>query len=190
MDDAVELRSVYHASSTQGLKVIAPRQSTHGQPWVYATTDIALAALFICSNGGDLSCSVGYLNGQLHICERWPGAFDELYDGRSGSIYVLAGQTFRQGMTSFAGEVVSEMEIPVLDEILVADAKKYIVDLQTAGRLTIYRYPDRPSCYPVDDQDLVNKAVSFSRHHAKAVKEYLERHHPHLLQRVQEAMNQ
>lgn len=181
-------RKVYHASGMQGLTKILPRISTHDEPWVYATKDIALAALFLNSRGGDLSCSVGYLNGQLHICERWQGAFDDRYKGRNGSIYVLPGDTFCEGKTSFDAEVVSDVAVSVIREIQVIDAKTYILELERTGQLRIYMFADRPACYPEDDQDLVDKAVRFAKRHREAVLRYVELHHPHLLQRVQNAL--
>ncbi len=179
---------VYHASGKQGLTTLLPRVGTHGEAWVYATRDMALAALHINSSGGDLGCSVGYYNNQLHICERWPGVFKERYEGRSGSIYVLPGDSFHEGLTSFSAEVVSKTEVQVSRENQVMDAAKYIRKLEDSGQLTIYMFPARPECYPLDDQDLVNKAVRFFHRNRDSVLRYIDLHHPHLIQRVHKAL--
>ena len=103
---------VYHAAGQQGLRRVLPHTSLHRHPWVYATTDIHLAALFVSKEGSDLSCATGLANGELYVYERWDGAFDHRYQGRQGSIYELPGETFQRGRTSFHGEVVSEVSIP------------------------------------------------------------------------------
>lgn len=50
---------VYHASRHRGLRWLASKPSTHGQPWVYACKDPVMAAFFLSGTGGDLTCAVG-----------------------------------------------------------------------------------------------------------------------------------
>lgn len=180
---------VYHAAGQQGLRRVLPHTSLHRQPWVYATTDIHLAALFVSKEGSDLSCATGLANGELYVYERWDGAFDHRYQGRQGSIYELPGETFQRGRTSFHGEVVSEVSMPVLRELRIPDVKAHLLELQRQGYLRIFLHHDRPHWIPRDDQDLVDKVVAWSRDNPNSPdRAYAERHLPHLAERIGRAL--
>ena len=181
---------VYHASAESGLEKLAPCESTHRQPWVYATTELAISAIFLNHEGGDLSCSSGLSNGEVYIYERWPGAFDARYEGKGGSIYELPGTTFQCGRTSFTGEVISEVAVPVLREIVIEDAKSYLIDLKSEEQLRIFMHDQRPSWIPEDDQDLVERVIQWSRGNLNSSSvRYTERYLPHLMGRIRQILN-
>ena len=176
---------VYHASPDSSLKQLEPRVSTHGAPWVYAAIDLALSATQLSSWGGDFSCWTGrYGDRPIHVCERFPGAFDRRYAHRSGSIYVLPGKTFRRGKTSFTEEVVSEVSVWVLREIDVPDVKAYLLQLEQETRLRILYYPERFPGIPEDDQDLVDRAVMGAQQPGNRVLEFVREYHSHLVERI------
>ncbi len=184
---------VYHASRVQGLKLIKPRRSTHGRPWVYATKDPVLAACFLGNRGGDFTCAVGRdpESGKPFICERFKGAFELRYRGVKGSIYVLSGKDFREGETGWDEEVVSPKPVVPLDEIRVSDAAAYLLELEKEGKLLIMRYPRKIAGIPEDDEDLVIRAVVWYRKFRPfgfLVLRELKRYHPQLLPRVEEAL--
>ena len=184
---------VYHASRRQGLRVIKPRRSTHGKRWVYATKDPVLAACFLGNLGGDFTCAVGRdpVSGKPFICERFQGAFELRYRGVLGSIYVLPGGTFREGETGWDEEVVSPEPVVPIREIRVDDAAKYLLALERQGKLLIVRYPKKIAGIPEDDEDLVRRAVVWYRRFRPfgfLVLRELRRYHPHLMERVQEAI--
>ena len=182
-------REVYHSSQTQGLTCLEPRKSTHGR-WLHATRDIALAAAFLGTVGGDLTCAVGRdpESGKPYICERFEGAFDLRYEGASGSIYVLPGTTFVEGQTPWEEEVVSgESGVP-LREIQVADAKEYLLEVAEKGQLIIKFYPDRIDGIPEDDSDLVHRAVIWHERIGDEILDRVKTYHPRLLERVREAL--
>ncbi|HCW52009.1 MAG TPA: hypothetical protein DGR79_08135 [Clostridiales bacterium] len=177
---------VYHASPVQGLKVLRPRPSTHGRSWVYATIDPVMAALFVSPIGGDLTCQVGRdpETGAPYVCERFRGAFEHRYAGRSGSIYTLPAGRFLSGQTSWEEEVVSEEAVVPVGEVRIADARAYLLELAAAGELLIVRYPRRIDGIPEDDEDLVDKVAQWARQLGPGVLEQLKAYHPHLLGRV------
>ena len=45
---------LYHASRRFGLKELVPHKGTHRQEWVYAATDVAIAAIFLGRESGNL----------------------------------------------------------------------------------------------------------------------------------------
>lgn len=177
---------VYHSSPTRGLKLLLPQAGTHGLPWVYATKDPVMAAVFISPTGGDFTCQVGRdpETGRPYICERFAGAFEHRYAGRSGSIYVLPGATFIEGLTPWDEEVVSEQAVRPLEELPVDDAEVFLLRLAAEDRLIIKRYPERIDDIPADDEDLVEKAAEWTLRHGRRTLDTLERYHPHLVGRV------
>ena len=187
-----KLKKVYHASQVQGLKRIIPCRSTHGQRWIYATRDPVMAAVFLGTRGGDFTCAVGRDpgTGKPFICERFAGAFELRYAGIRGSIYVLPGERFVAGRTSWDEELVCAIPMTPLEEIKIADAKDYLLELARTGKLIIKFYPEKIAGIPEDDEDLVYRAVIWSRRFGESVIEELRKYHPHLVPRVEQALKE
>ena len=183
---------VYHASRVQGLKRIVPRRSTHGQPWIYATRDPVMAAVFLGMEGGDFTCAVGRDpgTGKPFICVRFAGAFELRYAGVRGSIYILPGEKFLAGKTSWDEELVCAEPVTPLEEIKVADAKSHLLELAHAGELIIKFYPEKIAGIPEDDEDLVYRAVVWSRKFGESVIEELRKYHPHLVPWAERALRE
>lgn len=178
--------TVYHSSSVSGLATIEPRIGTHGQPWVYATIDIAISAIFLSHEGRDLSCASGLSNGEVYLYERWPGAFMKRYSGQSGSIYELTGNQFMSGKTSFSGEVVSESPARVNREHRIEDAAAYLHELASQSRIQLFMHDDRPGWIPEDDSDLVDQVVRvMSAKPTARSMDYAREHLPHIVDRVE-----
>lgn len=175
---------VYHSSNTRGLSKLEPRVSTHEEPWLYATRDLATSVLFIgCSS--DLICQIGTsLDGVPHIYERFEGALEYGYSKQSGSVYVLDGSTFREGMTSFSGEVISEVSVDVIEEIYIDDALEFLLKLEEEGRLLIYRYPNTPPNVVDPKEGIVERAVEWASGPEGQVVKDIREFHPDLLEEV------
>ncbi len=181
---------VFHASQQGGLKVIHPRRSTHGKPWVYATKDPVMAGCFLGTQGGDFTCAVGRdpKTGKPYVCERLAGALDMRYGGVRGSIYILPGDRFLDGQTQWEEEVVCPEPVVPLGEIRVPDAGEHLFRFERQGKLLILRYPERIAGIPDDDEDLVYRAVVWTRTFGAGVVEKFAQLHPHLVERVQKAL--
>lgn len=169
---------------------LTPAVSAHGKKWVYATKDIVVAALFVSPRGGDFTCQVGRdsVSGTPYVCERFAGAFEHRYSGAKGSIYVLPGARFKEGMTAWDEEVVCREAVEPLDEIRIGDAAEYLLRLSAEGRLMIVHYPEKVAGIPEDDEDLVDKAASWARTFGARVLDQLRAYHPHLVPRVLERL--
>ena len=176
---------LYHASPMQGLTQIVPRIGTHGQNWVYATDDIAVAAVFLGRLGGDFTCASGVFDGKPYLCERFAGAFERRYGTARGSVYVLPGEGFLTGLTSYRKDFVSAEAVTPLEEIRVENAADYLLRLAAEGKLVIKFYPDR-YCIPDDDSDLVQKAARMYARFGQKVLDQVQEFHPNLLDRVKE----
>ncbi len=176
---------LYHASPIQGLTQIVPRVGTHGQSWVYAADDIAVAAVFLGRLGGDFTCASGVHNGRPYLCERFAGAFEQRYGKASGSLYVLPGNGFFAGQTSYSKDLVSAEAVTPLEERRVENAKDYLLRLAAEGKIVIKLYPER-CCIPNDDSDLVNKAVRMYAQFGPKVLDQVQEFHSGLLDRVRD----
>ncbi len=192
--EEIQQDKVYHASSEQGLNLIKPSESTHGEKWVYATLNKAFSAAFLGAEGGDFACHLLEVDGKLYICERFEGAFDLRYEGVSGSIYVLPGEKFVRRKDIWSGEVVSDEEVEPIKEIQIDDAKQYLLDLKEKGQMEIDFYPEKPDIIPEDDEDLVMRAIVWAREgdevHKERILEQVERYHPNLLTRVKKGLKE
>ena len=176
---------LYHASPIQGLTQIVPHVGTHGQSWVYATDNIAVAAVFLGRLGGDFTCASGVCDGRPYLCERFAGAFERRYVMASGSLYVLPGDGFLAGQTSYSKDFVSTEAVKPLDEIRVDNAGDYLLRLATEGRIVIKFYPER-YCIAADDSDLVKRAARLYERLGQKALDQVQEFHPDLLDRVKD----
>lgn len=151
---------VYHGSSIQNLTEIKPINHR----LVFASKDKRVAILFIVNRDSGrytFARTVGALNnGTLqYIAERYTNAFDDMYNGKSGSLYILDDKFFVQ---KNPGIMVAHTAVPVVQEIKIPDLKQYLLDLADKNQLKIYKYPNRPSSIPSDDSDLVQMCINFN----------------------------
>ena len=180
---------LYHASPVQGLTEIIPHLSTHGHRWVYATDELAVAAVFLGRLGGDFTCASGVYQGVPYLCERFAGAFDRRYGSIQGSIYVLPGENFLPGQTSYSKDFVCPEAVEPLSEIRVDNAGDYLLRLASEGKLIIKFYPER-FCIAEDDIDLVEKALRMYQRSGEEALAQVRDFHPQLLGRVMKAIEE
>ena len=179
-------KPLYHASPMQGLTQIVPHIGTHGQSWVYATDDLAVA-VFLGRLGGDFTCASGIHGGKPYLCERFAGAFERRYGTASGSLYVLPGDGFLSEQTSYSKDFVSSQPSTPLEERRVDNAADYLLGLAAEGKIVVKFYPER-YCVAEDDSDLVEKAVRMYARFGQKALDQVQEFHPSLLDRVQEEL--
>lgn len=180
---------VYHSSKISGLKIIEPRVSTHGKPWVYAAKNLATSAMFLGDNF-DFICQTGVLDSSEtpFIWERFEGAFETGYKNKRGSIYVLDGSNFKEGMTSWSDDLVAVSTQKVLDEIVIENVEVYLQNLGKRGELKIFYYPNTPEGSPNDKSDIIKKAVNWTIQFGEKTLTQLEKYHPDILEKVIEEL--
>jgi len=176
-------KDVYHSTHVQHLQIIKPRYGSHQKECVYAAKDIVMSAVFITGiKGGDFVYAKGRdpVTKKVYICERFAGAFDKLYKNVTGSIYVLPGATFKEGLTGFDEEVVSELPVNPLKEISINDMLAYLTTLAEQNNLVMKYYPERIDDIPSDDEDLVYRAVIWTKQFGDYILERIKEYHPAL----------
>lgn len=182
---------VYHASPRSHLRVIMPSISTHGQSYVYACLDPDMAAVFLSRYGGDLTCQVLRCQGLPCIVERYQGAWEERYKGRTGSLYSLPAGTFTSSVTTWREEVVSTEQVPVYEETHVPDVEVFLLDLAGHRRLWIARFPELVPCLPANEFDYVETIADWIRAGKTLevmAREVLDTHRPDLRKQVESVL--
>lgn len=111
-----------------------------------------------------------------------------LYENKSGSLYKLSSKGFLENKTSWKDEVVKEGGVKVLDEMKFKNALEGIKKLDQAKRLKIYYYPERPSCVPKDDSDIIEKAIIWTRQGIPRQKEIFLHYHPKLKEALEKRL--
>lgn len=145
----------YHGSTVSDLKVLhTNKNATHGN-YGYATSSKVVATIFASRCGDDLVVSIfGDGNGNYALVERIPNAFDYMYS-TSGSIYSVDSSYYQDHKTGF-NEVLTTEDVPVISEEKIDNMMDEIDRLSEDGKLTLFRYPNRPNSIPSDDSDLIN----------------------------------
>lgn len=180
---------VYHASNIKGLKKLEPRESTHQKSWVYATKTEAASAMFLGENF-DFICQTGLENGKPQIFEQLQGALELAYKNKSGVIYKLPAITFEEGKTSWTGEVVSEVGVPILEELDIKDALMYLEALEKKREIIIYRYPNKPKNYPTDKSDIIERGVNWTIKFGEKILDKVKMYHPDVLKQIINALKE
>ena len=128
----------YHCSPTAGITVLEPRKpETFDKPArVYLTTLLPMALLYSIRN---YEYTYGYTKeGQIYLDEYFPNALEELYRGKSASLYICAPESVKP--TEIPNEAVSERAVPVVKEITIPDVCEALLEQERLGALVIHRY--------------------------------------------------
>ena len=156
------MQYVYHSSNMEGLTKIMPRKSTHGKEFVYASRYEVISALFLARWNDfliTLLTDICENRVKITLVERYPNAFKEIFDGKSGYIYYLSETNFKQ-CTDWICEIVSSKEESVHGFRIVPNILSLIKEYEEQGKLELFYYPDRPDTIPKDDSDMLSKAIS------------------------------
>lgn len=139
---------LYHISKTPNIKVLEPKKSTHGIPYVYATPNLGLGLLFGSSKSyGDFDGWYGIVDGKPFFYEAYPNAFKRCFENEECYIYEVDPSTFKGGKTSFGAEVVSEEPVRVLNCKKVDDLYAYLLSLIDKGKITYESYNENCAEY-------------------------------------------
>lgn len=146
---------VYHGSKTSEIKRMEPRESTHGEKWVYATTSRELA-MIMAVHMTDINAMVkgeGTKKNPIVIVERKPGVFKKFLQ-QGVTVYTLDGADFKPA-TSWGGEVVSDQPQEVLKEEYIENVFSELEKAKEQGVLEMCPYKDRKKYISADNSDLI-----------------------------------
>ena len=115
--------------------------STHGTPYVYATTNLELALLFGSKNShGDFDGKYGMKGDKPFFYEAYKDAFKERFQGQTCYVYEVKPDTFLLGQTNFRGETVSPEPVEVVGVTEIPDLYSYLNSLIEQGKIIFQEY--------------------------------------------------
>ena len=134
---------LYHVSPAAGLTVLKPSVTEYfGKPRQVCLT--ALKPMALLYGIRNFEYTYGYTKErELFYEEYFPGALEELYGGKSASLYLCS---WREGMetTQIPNEYVSASEVAVEEEIPIPDVYGALLEEERLGTMRIVRWPELP----------------------------------------------
>lgn len=182
---------LYRGTKEKGLKIMKPRLVNHGISYVYATTDKNEAIMYSVKGGNLIYTNIyGYDDkGNRCLIERKANCLEDIFNVE-GRYYILDDKDFVKHEEIGVGdnEYVSTVDVKVIEEVTIPNVWEYYKKLEKNGKLKIFRYPSRPSSYPLDDSDLVDCAKLMYEQIGDFDIAFglLLKHHPELEHKVEE----
>lgn len=128
----------YHCSPTGGLTVLEPRKPElfEKPARVYLTKSLPMALFYGIRH---FEYTYGYTgSGQIYFEEYFPQALEELYKGKSASLYLCQPKAVEP--TRIPNEIVSSEPVTVLEERRIPDLLDALLEQEQTGALHIRRY--------------------------------------------------
>jgi hypothetical protein len=185
------MKKLYHGCYIQGLKEIVPRESGHGQSYVYAISTLPFALIFSVQVRNTFIASWGRLEEHTpYFCEKRPGAFDLFYKNKKSSIYVLDSKNFFQEDNMWKEEYVSKEIEKVLEEIEVDDVKEFLIDLEKKGEFKFIPYEDRKEYFPdIDERAMQDTMKMIEKYGGEKMLKAIKKWRPDILEEVKSQLN-
>ncbi len=133
--------TLYHVSPTPGLTVLKPGVTKYfGKPkQVCLTASLPMALLYGVKH---FEYTYGYTKaGEIYYEEYFPGALEELYRGRSASLYLCRLRADMEP-TAIPNEFVTAGEVPVEEERPIPDVLAALLEQERLGALKIVRWDE------------------------------------------------
>ncbi len=132
---------LYHCSPVSGLRELRPSVTKYfGKPrQVCLTASLPMALMYGVKH---FEYAYGYTRDrQIYYEEYFPNALEEIYGGKSASLYrcLLRGD---METTQIPNEFVTPNPVPVVEEIPVPDVYQALLEQERLGALKIVRYQD------------------------------------------------
>ncbi|GAB6107987.1 hypothetical protein [Fusibacter bizertensis] len=153
---------LYHVSRKNNLKILEPNVSTHGKAYVYAIENIVTAMLFGAPQD-DFDFIIDVNNyGVPRITECYKDGFRSVYKGQSCSIYTLNRQGFKNGITGWSPEFVSENRVRVLKEEHVEDLFNRLIIEEQQENLIVRRYENNEEYELEIENHITDRLIRFN----------------------------
>ena len=184
---------LYHVSSIPDLKILEPRVSTHGKPYVYATENLEFAMLFGSKkSNGDFDGTYGINDGKPFFYEAYPGALKRRFSGEECYIYEVDSANFEKGKTSFSGEVVSEKPAKILNCKKVNDVYQYLLNEISAGKMIFKQYDDSDKEYvSMMEEYIRDRIIRFNvlQNKDSNIYKFCKEYFPKIVQEIEDTKN-
>ncbi len=183
---------LYHVSVEPNIKVLEPRVSSHGKPYVYATQHLAFALLFgTKKSNGNFDGMYGIKGGKPFFYEAYKDALKRRFEGQTCYIYEVDVTTFKEGQTSFKGEVVSEQPVKVIKCTEIKDLYQYLQELIKEGRLDFKPYSLDEDYQKAINEHIKNRLIKFHifEKKDKPIYQFCKQKFPQLVNELENSIN-
>lgn len=149
----------YHASPTEGIKILVPRISNHHRPLIYFSKKRENVLVYLSNAIQKFCLENGFENtgvwtkwasygfdpdGILRLEEYYPNASEETYKGVLGYIYSASDVSDSGFEIKIPDAITSDKPVKVSGCEFVSDAYEAILDARDKGLLRILRFEDIP----------------------------------------------
>lgn len=132
---------LYHASKVSGLRMLIPKESTHGKKYVYAIGNRLTAILFGAPKD-DFDLLMDEADRKPVLYECYPHALKRVYEGKACSLYTVEEDGFLPHQTGWEPELVCEREVPVVHEEQIPNIYLEIAAASGRGECVLHTYSE------------------------------------------------
>lgn len=135
---------LYHGSTEKGLTELLPQVSDHGEPYVYLTENIVVAAFYTVRPVARPYnwYPYGFIKGVPCYTEYYPGAMADVYQGKPGVIYLCGKPEETVNPTNIYCAALSPSPVKVQSVLEIGDMYRWFLEREKAGELILQRYGD------------------------------------------------
>ena len=130
---------LYHTSQTGKIEILIPKVSSHGKAYVYALKN-EITSLIFGATHSDFDFIIDEEDEIPVIYECYPNAFKEIFKNKSCYLYELKEDGFKQGITGWDPEYVSENPVKTEKEIFIPDLYEKLIEEVKYGKIKINFY--------------------------------------------------
>ncbi len=133
---------LYHCSPTAGITELQPHKPEFfDKPGRVCLT--ALRPMALLYGVKHFEYTYGYTRDkEIYYEECFPDALREIYSGKAASLYTCCKREDMEP-TRIPNELVTELPVPVVEEIRIPDVYEALLEEERAGRLRIIRWAER-----------------------------------------------
>ncbi|MBQ7579121.1 MAG: hypothetical protein IJT25_01130 [Clostridia bacterium] len=142
--------------------MLEPHISTHGKPYVYATPNWEFSLFFGGRESrGDFDGMYGIKNNIPYFYEAYSNALKRRFDNVCCYIYEVDPSTFETNKTSFAGEVVSEEPVKILNCRKVNNVYELLLELHERKKVDLHFYQNSPAYVNMINKHITDRLIKF-----------------------------
>lgn len=133
----------YHGSSVPGLKILKPFVSEHKEPYIYFSTNPAVALLYAVHPVEKPFSWYPYgfdKDGNVVYTEYYPDAFTDVYKGRSGYLYECDNVPNAENPTNINSAYTCKKPVKIDRIIVIDDIYEKFEEFNAQGKFSIQSY--------------------------------------------------
>lgn len=182
---------IYYCSGPGGGKAITSQSKESGNSDYSGFRSKVASLLNYIEKNNEFKFTIGkdLKSGLCYICERYKGSLLSALKDEKVSVYELKLYQSDRSESYWADKLEIRESYEIISEEKIENIYEYLIELSKQGVLIISKYPKRINGIPVDDQDLVDRAILQYRMYGESIIATIEQYHPQLLNRVKQGID-